>query len=1574
MFKALLKTLPSLSGNMKLSCFVDDYKRHNNKTYTCNIKVAKLLPIAHTLFDKNIYVNLKNNSFEYDVKTFYKSYFDNFYKSNYNYSQLNIPIIDFSDNLPDGNEDFLFGCKRISFSKYENQLAFFAPIYIESLDDIQDKYFKITCVFNKINTLKKELIIDISNNDIESHNGENYLADYLKRYSNKIDDKVIYMSSTYKNMYYGIDLLHGGFIHIEDNISKNLYKQYYTINDFDAIINFGFKRNNMMMKQIIPLSFYFNPQSLLSQYEYENYKDAKITIYGEWYIKDKKNPEKFYDFSDNYTFYNESIYQLTSSNIFAYIDSSENILNMNYPAFKEASSENYKFINTIVKNYNRWKLKYSSDDFPYIVNNNFAFSNNQDSLYGYKEFPLIYKTKDAICKFKGENYNMLFDLDDIYDDNGNLLNIKSDYYDYFNKNYITNFYNLLVKHPNNTYDNIFTNSEYWANINSDNKLYYKGVLYDFNIIYSQYKDMPKIDKFSIFVNPEMMSSISNFDYNTTYNSVKYTIHSNNSLNEFKNQYQEILDNIKNQQELNNQDEPENLIDFISSYIYKYDFINTNNTYITNNTIVYNDQCCALKDKSGDYIDINAYWLNYQKTNKLHYTDQNLYVDIKEVLLYANIFINEYNNTLYDRIYNNYDLNIITGYKVIDIKYKNNIISEIYNKLLQIYPGKNYKFNNDNLIYSEHKFLENDDIYWAYDYLYFSIYPNKIKYKLLENSNLLYDLPYDTKITIYFETDFILIEDLKKIYDYGNDPNFNPNINNFKLNKYYISNTLYDKNDKQSYSDICFVKLKEKDNHYGKYTQYDFDNPNNYDKNHIDGNGASKNEILKNFHENVLFIDPYNLDRFYTEYFPEEGDFKFYKILDCYCNFLNLEHVHKYFNKLYNNENLSRFKYEIDLETGKYKLNDLQNLTSYKPLSNAQRLKEIQNTIYIKLHLFNDVVVDYDNKSGINFINTTTIHIPLNEFFAYPKNINTTSIDLYKLLNYIGYDDNGYFYFTNNYFNDFDLDKLPYQIHNFELCFKKPMGIVNTQLYELIMQLNSHNLFKDLYLYRLYNYDDYKFEYVLNNTKIDEEDNDKEQKWENTKIYDSEYIELYPYFNSIYTEEKIQTKIYNDTFLNNIIKSENSDTYKHAIYNIDTLVYCPKNDEYPNPGLCAYRYSLYTKYNNCIIDSNTFIDKYMHYQMSYILQTTYNYTKNIINEEEISIDSEIPINNDDYTYSYFLNPNCPYALAYNNWYKNYGKIITYNFTYNDITTTYGFYIIHEEFDNTRNTLNLLSDNFYKINVASYINDIDSNKLLNEQYTYLTKYYHNLVPYINNSNIVKDFLNNVNIVIKPNKYTLTNIYQQTPNTDENNNTTYSYNIILKGKTSLQLLRYFDNISPYIYETNAVTSYHLYYKNTNVFIENDLYNKKISYIMYQKTNSIYDDKRISYFDNLNQPNENLENLNLIISKFNPVEYKNYNNNKFYNLETSFSISPISENINHKNLFTKNEIDEKENNKQYIYDLFKQHLLSENNMLTDNDILFLYKKYDVKFSHNIKSFHKNSLGKRDYDLYTLTIKYNLL
>ena len=118
----------------------------------------------------------------------------------------------------------------------------------------------------------------------------------------------------------------------------------------------------------------------------------------------------------------------------------------------------------------------------------------------------------------------------------------------------------------------------------------------------------------------------------------------------------------------------------------------------------------------------------------------------------------------------------------------------------------------------------------------------------------------------------------------------------------------------------------------------------------------------------------------------------------------------------------------------------------------------------------------------------------------------------------------------------------------------------------------------------------------------------------------------------------------------------------------------------------------------------------------------------------------------------------------------------------------------------------------------------------------------------------------------------------------------------------------------------------------------------------------------------------MSYVVNKFEPIEYKFYNHNKLYNLDTEIIINYKSDNSDYKKLWTKQEIEEIENNKDKIYNIFKEYILNENKLLSEDDILFLYKKYDVKFSHIIKSFYKDEITqKRLFDLYSLTIKYTL-
>ena len=57
-----------------------------------------------------------------------------------------------------------------------------------------------------------------------------------------------------------------------------------------------------MMKQILALSFYFDPQNLLYDFEKKIFNNAEIIISGQWYDENDK-PISFYNFSDDYSLY-----------------------------------------------------------------------------------------------------------------------------------------------------------------------------------------------------------------------------------------------------------------------------------------------------------------------------------------------------------------------------------------------------------------------------------------------------------------------------------------------------------------------------------------------------------------------------------------------------------------------------------------------------------------------------------------------------------------------------------------------------------------------------------------------------------------------------------------------------------------------------------------------------------------------------------------------------------------------------------------------------------------------------------------------------------------------------------------------------------------------------------------------------------------------------------------------------------------------------------------------------------------------------------------------------------------------
>ena len=138
-------------------------------------------------------------------------------------------------------------------------------------------------------------IFDNSDNDMLS----NYLSVYLRRYIEKIDERCIFcLPESNQAAYFGIDVQFGGFKNCKDNVFGVLYNEQLSLNDFDRVINEGFSRNKLIMRQVVPMSFLFNISDILTRNEYNTFINGKVKISG-WYERNGMKYD-FYDFDTDY--------------------------------------------------------------------------------------------------------------------------------------------------------------------------------------------------------------------------------------------------------------------------------------------------------------------------------------------------------------------------------------------------------------------------------------------------------------------------------------------------------------------------------------------------------------------------------------------------------------------------------------------------------------------------------------------------------------------------------------------------------------------------------------------------------------------------------------------------------------------------------------------------------------------------------------------------------------------------------------------------------------------------------------------------------------------------------------------------------------------------------------------------------------------------------------------------------------------------------------------------------------------------------------------------------------------------
>lgn len=837
MLKPLLRTLPALSGNIKIACTLSDYDKVGPNDWTAFVRTAKMLPISSNLSQRNIDINLLYSSYDYDAPRFFKYYSAVFYDDVFEYDKSNYIQLDRTEAQKNRNTDFEYGCKRVSWMKNEKQFAFYAPIYVESIDDMPDFFMLNITLRNERFTIDRNIKIQISKEDVR-----NYLKVYLTRYLNKIDSHVIFCNINGKNgVYYGIDLTNGGCTKVLDNMIAKAFTRQNTINNFDAIITNGFQRNLLAMKQILPLCWYFSINDILTEDEKKKFINSKMYVSGQWYKDGEAVP--FYNIDTNYKEYYESPFVINKGNgLFVYKSNPNNIMNMEYPSLNESMYTGYRYTNKLNLKYNRWKLKYSDDEHPYITNLSPAFSMNQSSIYKYGGFPEKYRSLNLITDTKN---NIIIPI-------GAALKSKDSPYinDYtLVANYISTLNNNVSTwyHLTNDITDIYK-QDIWRDI-QDDRVYYKGILYDFNKIYEHYPNLTeKIDKFSVIVN------------------LHFNKLSKDELKNINKADTSIFISDKYKTDKTAWISPRVSEGFSSGEFNLLPaFYNTASTFNNGNAQIVFDKLYEKSD-NGDFIDLLSLGYNVYNINKYF-----KYSDILSVFTYKNGYYDIAEEKLIKN--ENFDLYFVEGYEHLPVYKLYNVLHE-NNRDITFEAKESGKWILDNLYFSQH------------GNYYKSPYDRDTIVKLFKDyGGDKYMIPLYLKGKFISKANFAAM-----LYDiYGNDyTQYNDLIE--QLTVYEFHPRIKDDTSATYACDVFVKKDSIMNDNYGNFITNEERNKDN----------------------DVLYIDPYNIDNVISNYRSRFGN-RVSNIgqidkFNMYAKFLNMKHLLYYVTDLYkdgaNNENLS----------------------------------------------------------------------------------------------------------------------------------------------------------------------------------------------------------------------------------------------------------------------------------------------------------------------------------------------------------------------------------------------------------------------------------------------------------------------------------------------------------------------------------------------------------------------------------------------------------------------------------------------------------------------------------------------
>ena len=1116
MFKTILRTLPSLTGNFKLACYInksnvyqtkDVYGVSTDYVYVTHGDFSPLNAIYDESFKFKKRIPLSFSStmgYEFDIKNYYKNYADSFYSLSNFIGYQDKKFVKYENDFEhksyqnqktSRDMSFEYGMTNLRNSNsvridnvYYNK-SYYAPIYVDAVEDMAH-YFCITIA--KDNKPIKRIMIDLYN-DI---NTSNYLGYYLHKYIKSINPLVVYTNAYNKYaMYNGIDVEHGGFVSKQDNDISYIFNNLITQNMYDYYICRGFERNKLIMKQIIPLAYEFNIESFLPKRFVKKNMLSSLTVSGHYMRDEYHYVTDIYDFSHDYKefrpYHKEYI---TNSKTIGYFAKKfdENVLDSiemekeGFLSLNESKYIKYKYTNEFGKvNYTRFKLMNSSDKTPYISNLSWgytALSHKYTAKYG--ETPTYMNTKLPVISYsrglsdiRSLLYNNLTtSLTYNNDDNRALYDsIQANFVSEWFDNDVTTTYIDIDKH-------IFK---------SNMKVLYKGFMYDLSKLANNNSILNIINKcnhikFGITLSPEIIKVDS------------YETLSQDMVEE--NGY--VLYNA-NVNDIDLYYKTYNIWPYLTAYNDKAQH-HYENTILDYEAIINNLSGHLLNEFSDNDIKTNIYYterntidgLNSFST-KLCYDDSKKFIKYKYEDIYdslANVQSRIESCKSLDELYNTLGFNNLS-----------NVFCEISG--LTDMRDHSLRYVNKSIVGMKsvpNRYINLDEIQPIVESFITNADEKKTVYNIfVENSNV--------HIKDNVKTYYIAADRYYKIIDDIDNPNLRNTLNN-KIYELYVyditTNTYehyeYDNINKQNDTRFVYFDL------HNVYTLLkDAKNPSlidNLTKERKIVPFINKNHLLEWYniiHKNEYYNDTFNMDQLYALYPSEDNTLKYVKLTD--IGIFNINDIRNYvtdasesglFNinsvlaKIANNE-LSKNDIQYTSDVNKSDVPEIEEKEKtdgvvgyYDATTNT--MQTISNTIN-NANDANDAVDDSTKPNGIKNTAVSTNHrAAINSSAAIANSANmTATINMYEYLS--DAEKQNLYDITDNSIDDKDrviqstiikeaISNTNYRnirrikMNNCMIVMERDLYLLTKEIYDLLIKDRKPGDTRTLYLYALQNED------------------------------------------------------------------------------------------------------------------------------------------------------------------------------------------------------------------------------------------------------------------------------------------------------------------------------------------------------------------------------------------------------------------------------------------------------------------------------------------------------------------------